>query len=160
MKRIVLALVVAISILAVPPASAQSAEIQCGSGSYTLEDLQIAEQYNNNLEKIPEILQGPLKANTVEVIIENSTVPRYHFETNESREIVSYGEGPAEDEDVRLYIEKAAACRIIESDDPPETFTQAYKDGEIDIEGNGVVKSAQVFVVERVLDVTNALGLW
>lgn len=156
----VLGLLLVLGMLAVPPASAQSAEIQCDSGAYSLQDLQIAERYNENLDRIPSVLRGPLTGNTVEITIENSDVPTYHFTTNDNRTIVSYERGPADNEDVRIHVQKAAACRVIESDDPSSTFEHAYKSGEITIEGVGVIKGAEVFVVERILDAASFLGLW
>lgn len=153
---VTLLLLVALVAGASSPVHAQSSpSITCGGNTTDLQINQIVSLYNDNTGAVPDVVRPAVGSNTTELYIENAAQPYYTLQTDDSLAITDVSLGEASDADVLVQTDRATACSLYTASDPVTEFQQAYNSGDIEIEGQGTVNQAKVFVVERVMDVMN-----
>lgn len=129
------------------------------SGSQDIGEL--VEVYNANLDEAPGFVKGQLAGETVEIAIDtgDNGTQYYHATLAESARITDYGEGPAEDPDVRVTTDAETLEAIQSAETPSDRAVEAYESGEISIQGVGTVNSIEITAVEVGVAVGQFLGL-
>ena len=160
MERITLTLLFVgfILISSVGVVHAQSSpEITCNGKTTEVPVAQATELYNNNTDAVPDIIRSAVASNTTELQISNASQEYYTVNTNDDLKITDVTVGEASNPDVIVQTDRDTACALYTSEEPVTTFEQAYADGEIEIEANGFVDSAKVYVVDKVVKALNIL---
>lgn len=153
------AVILIVGLIATPAAIAESpslpeaqSTLTCGSGDHYVDYATATGIYNNNTDAIPSPIKPVIQSNTSELQIENASQEYYTITTDDSMKITSVSLGTTSEEDVKIVTDRDTACSLYTAADPVSTFTQAYADGDIEIESKGVVKSTVTYVVKKVVE--------
>lgn len=158
MKR---TLTVALVVLVVAAGMSGLSVAQDSEASSTQDIDELVEVYNSNLEEAPGFVTGQLAGKDVEIAVDRTDgeTKHYHATLADDARITDYGEGEAEDPDVRVTTDSETLDAIQSADNPSDRAVEAYESGDISVRGVGAVNSVQVTAVEAGVAVGKFLGL-
>lgn len=155
---IAVALLVLMSVgLAAAPAAAEQAP-------GTQHDVEtVVETYNQNVERVPDVIANRFSNERVEITVEQSSEPdaTYTAVTDGQARVVEFYEG-SNDPTIRVETD-ADTIREIANSDPQnrrDVALEAYNSDAVQVEGVGVTNTVKVESVELGYRVANALGLF
>lgn len=156
MKRAIISILIAASLLSVPPAAGQSQPtITCAGEPHPVDTQDAVALYNENTDAVPSVLTGAIASNTTEIRIENASQEYYTVRTNTELNVTDVSVGPADDPDLIVRSDRDTACDAYTASDRVGTLKTAYENDDITIEATGTLDKAKVFVGERAVDVLN-----
>lgn len=163
MKKIIKILIItfilvgSVSGSAVAQQESDTIKIDCGTEETEFDFKPAISVYNNNTDKVPDIMKTALSANTTDFTIKNTSVNNYTVQTNSELQITNFDTKKPKNPDVIVYTEEAVLCEIVKSEDPINSFQESYDEGEIEVEGQGFVNSARVFLVDIANDLVGSV---
>lgn len=143
---------------AVPVAAGETATLTCEGETAEIPLDNATSAFNQNVDTIPDQIKPFLKSNTTELQIRNASQISYTIKTNDTFHITNATVGSPVEPDVIVLTDRATACGLYAAEDPVAAFQDAYKAGDIEIEGRGLINQAKVFIVERLFDAGNLIG--
>lgn len=135
----------------------ESVEITCNDQTTNINVDNAVSAYNNNTDIVPNIMKSTIKTNTTDFSIKNTSMSNYTIQMNSELQITKFDTNKPSNPDAIVYTEKDVACDLVKSNEPIQDFQEAYDKGEIEIEGQGVVNSAKVFLIDLASDITGSL---
>jgi hypothetical protein len=107
-----------------------------------------AENYNKNLDKIPQDIKSLLKNEkvSIEISLNDGGLLKWGFVTKNYK-IVSYGQGDLNNPTIEIHINESALNDLLQSKDTAKSYIQEEKDGGIKIEGKTIGSSLRLKTV-------------
>ena len=108
--------------------------------------------YNQNVDRIPSLLKGPIADERIhaEISLNDGTVLILGITTDKDAKIISFEKGEISDPTIKAYTTENTIRSIMNSEDPVSAFQDALDTGAITYEGVGVVNKLKVFVIETI----------
>jgi hypothetical protein len=102
-------------------------------------------------------MKAALSSNTTDFSIKNTSVENYTVQTDSSLQITNFDTKKPEKPDVIVYTDKEVLCKIVQSENPIGSFQESYKNDEIEVEGQGFINSARVFLIDIANDLIGSI---
>ena len=122
--------------------------------------------YNDEVDDAPDFLRNRLADERIELRVgdgatmaTSETGQAYALRTDGDGYITESDGDGQDDTTIRVLSSEETVDAIVASDEPGETFLEAYDDDAIEIEGVGLFKSLQVAFLEFVISVSRAIGI-
>lgn len=158
-----IALLVALTLLTIPlagPVQAHDGEhpsdetvtLNCGE-SVNVAIPHAIQLYNENTDSVPDMIGGAIASNTTEFIVTDSN-KTFTLQTDNSLKINSYTVSDAANPDVIVKADTDTVCSVTTATDPVAAFNTAYDSGAITIEGTNTADQAKIFVIDKVMELT------
>jgi hypothetical protein len=98
-----------------------------------------AENYNKNINKIPQDIKSLLKNEkvSIEISMNDGGLVKWGFETKDYK-IVNYGQGDLNNPTIEIHINESALNDLLQSKDTAKSYMQEERDGGIKIEGKTI----------------------
>lgn len=135
-RRLLLAALVVLSVLSFPAGTASAQA--CDFSEERLDTF--AGLYNQNLDQVPGYLIGLISGHRIDVRMDSTSGERrFAAVTAEDGRITSFREGTIEDPTLVVETRESTLCRIVISENPIQTASDAYLDGDIEIRATSTV---------------------
>ncbi|MFC7069924.1 hypothetical protein [Halobaculum lipolyticum] len=160
-KSVAVAALVVCSMLAVPvaPVAAQS---QTDSCTVDVDGMQtVVDAYNDNRGELPGPVRSQLAGERVNVVVTSPDGDvEYSAVTDSTAAVTQFSEGLVDDPTIRVETDESTVCEALDSQNPVAAAVDAYRNGDITVDGVGPVKSVTFGAVKALFDLGNALGLF
>ena len=111
-------------------------------GSDLFEELKpLVDIYNQNVDRIPSPLKGPIADERIhgEISLDDGTVLILGITTDNDAKIIGFEKGEISDPTIKAYTTENTIRSIMNSEDPVSAFQDALDTGAITYEGVGVL---------------------
>ncbi|MFW5937779.1 MAG: hypothetical protein ACOCSN_02445 [Halanaeroarchaeum sp.] len=150
-----LAAVIVLSLLVFPMGTATAQE-ECAIEPDNQDAL--VDAYNENVDEIPGVVRGQVSDQRIDLRIDTSDDERrFSISTDDDGRITDFEEGAESDPTLRVETSESTLCSIVTSDEPAAAFNDAYRSGEIEISGVGIVNSVKVGAAKVLLRLFSGL---
>jgi hypothetical protein len=107
-----------------------------------------AENYNKNIDKIPQDIKSLLKNEkvSIEISLNNGGLLKWGFETKDYK-IVNHGQGDPNNPTIEIQITESALNDLLQSADTAKSYMQEEKDGDVKIEGKTIGSSLRLKIM-------------
>ncbi len=154
-------LITAVVVGGATPVQAQTSPdnvtLQCEQTATPVNIAEAVSLYEQNTDAIPGVVKPLLASNTTKLSIAGAEQQFYTIETSDSLQITDIRVGEPSTYDVTVRTDRETACALATAEQPVGVFQEAYSNGEIQVEGNGVINSARVTAAKTAADIADRL---
>lgn len=119
----------------------------------------VIQKYENNVERAPGVLSGPITDATIHGIVNNDPVRDYIIETGPDKRISEVKQGVPANPAIEVETDCQTFHKVLDTDDPAATFGTEYDNGNIRVRGVGSINTVLVEVLKIGLKISRTLGL-
>jgi len=119
----------------------------------------LVEDYNANVDTIPEFASGIVRDETIHGIVNEDNTRNYTLVTGSDKRLTDFRPGVPNDAALAVETDCVTLTAIIDAEDSVDRFTQAYDAGEVNIRGIGLIQSLIVGGIELGLKIVRTFGI-
>ena len=119
----------------------------------------LGEDYNANVDTIPEFASGIVRDETIHGIVNEDNTRNYTLVTGSDKRLTDFRPGVPNDAALAVETDCVTLTAIIDAEDSVDRFTQAYDAGEVNIRGIGLIQSLIVGGIELGLKIVRTFGI-